>query len=93
MFRTIASLLLILACSTVSAREAAKHSANGEGGTCDDMVMTAPDPVPASTKSAATKTTPASSPTRPVSQRSGDDSIDESIHTPRWHSFLPGMFR
>jgi hypothetical protein len=27
----------------------------------------------------------------PTAFRSGDD--DNSFHAPRWHSFLPGMFR
>ena len=82
-------LLVLLCCaSSLSlAREVQMHGANGDGGgdVCPDQAAAHPavkHPAPASR--AKTKL--------PVSVRGGD-SDDIGPHTPRWHSFLPGMFR
>lgn len=94
MSRLLVSLLLILACTTVSAREAGKHSANGGGSSCPDVATTAqtdPD-VSASAKPAARVAAPTGRAAKPVSQRSGNAAGNQP-NTPRWHSFLPGMFR
>lgn len=86
-----ASALLCMAfVSTVAAgpREVRQAGANGDGGgTCPDVVdaTTASDTHPP-----AAKRTPASKAKSAPMLRGGDDSAARS---PRWHSFLPGMFR
>lgn len=73
-----------------AAGEVALHGPNGNGGDCDHPAAPAPEaaspkPVPAPAVKRST--------IKPVvSVRSGD-SDDSTGHTPRWHSFLPGMFR
>jgi hypothetical protein len=72
----------------------AMHGPNGNGGgECDASPATAADaaipkpvPVPAPAVKRGSRVKPV------VTIRSGD-SDDASVHTPRWHSFLPGMFR
>jgi hypothetical protein len=85
----LALCLLLLALSPVaSARDVRMHGPNGDGGACNDPPAT-PVIAPAPAKHlpvalhGKVKTPPLF--------RGGDD--DSSAHAPRWHSFLPGMFR
>ncbi len=88
-FRIIVCLLLLCASSMVMAREVRLHGANSGGGECPDVVAAEPDApraidnkrAPAATRSKATA---------PISFRGNDDT---GARTPRWHRFLPGMFR
>ena len=92
--RTFALLALCLAafCGMAAAgsREVALHGPNGTGADCDSVAATtppdtaSPKPVPAPPVKRATHVKPV------VTVRDGDDG---SSHMPRWHSFLPGMFR
>lgn len=65
---------------------------NGSAADCDHAPATAADaasskPVPtAPAKRSSTRV-------KPVVTVRGGDGDDASSHTPRWHSFLPGMFR
>lgn len=92
--RRIPMLVVLPLClafaGAAAAGEVALHGPNGNGGDCDRPATAPPEtaspkPVPApAIKRSAIKPV--------VSVRSGD-SDDSSGNTPRWHSFLPGMFR
>lgn len=80
-------VLLCCVSSIAFARDVKMHGANGDGGSdaCPDAVP--PSPV-------AKRIVPATSHNKvkaPANLRGGSD--DGSSHAPRWHSFLPGMFR
>lgn len=83
-------LLLLCAPSMVNAREVRMHGANGDGGACPEATAAA-----AVTTTSATRHAPSAvnrGKTKvPTFFRGGDE--DTGSHTPRWHSFLPGMFR
>jgi hypothetical protein len=90
-------LLLLCASSPLMARDAYMAGANGDGGSCQDDAALAlhdddatPAPAPAA-KPARQAVKPAKA--KPsVAGRGGGDNIGD-IRPPRWHSFLPGMFR
>lgn len=96
MVRLFLALLLICACAAVSAREVRLQTPNGETGTCPEV-----EAAPAATATA--KAAPAAAPARgakpankpanaATTQGGGGDATVRS-QGPRWHSFLPGMFR
>lgn len=84
------SVYLLCASATATARDVRMHGPNGDGASNDTPVPTTlAQPVPA-------KQTPPVAPTHskvktPPLFRNTDD--DTTQHAPRWHSFLPGMFR
>jgi hypothetical protein len=87
MRRIALSLLVLLACADVTAREVRLSGPDGNGGTSD--VVTAP-------KAATRKPAVAPRDAAPVR----DTPVRPSVHgdagnapRTRWHSFLPGMFR
>jgi hypothetical protein len=82
-------LLLLSAGSMAGAREVRLHGPNGDGG-CPDAATPATAAVP--TKTTAPTATHASKIKPVVTVRGGGDDTSTS-HAPRWHSFLPGMFR
>jgi hypothetical protein len=91
MTRYALCLFLLCASAMVSARDVRMHGANGDGGACAEpasapAATTAPQPKPA-----ATTATGHGKVKTPPLFRGGDD--DTTSHMPRWHSFLPGMFR
>ncbi len=96
MVRLCLALLLICACAVVSAREVHLQTPNGETGTCPEPETSAttaapkaaPAPAPARSAKPAGKQAAASGTT----QGGGGDATVRS-QGPRWHSFLPGMFR
>lgn len=67
------------------------HGANGDGGGCADAATPAAVPAQATTTKPATTTNHASKIKPVIGVRGGGD--DGGSHAPRWHSFLPGMFR
>ena len=88
MFRYVFLVLLLCCASSISlARDVQMHGANGDGGSeaCPDQ--TAPAATPR--RAPVTRTDKAKT---PASLRGGD-SADAGVRAPRWHSFLPGMFR
>ncbi len=92
--RFLLACLLLGAVGTTAAvtRDVRMHGPNGDGGgNCPDATTTAPaSAVPAKTS----PTTTHGSKTKPViSVRGSTGGDDGSSHAPRWHSFLPGMFR
>ena len=95
MVRLCLALLLTCACAAVYAGEVQMQTPNGETGTCPDVEATT---VPTAT---TRKTAPAPAPARahkpaakPATTQGGGGG-DGSVRSqgPRWHSFLPGMFR
>ena len=87
MLRLSLFFLLLCASATVLARDIHMQSANGEEGTCPSAEVDAiNDAKPATPRVAA----PANRVQKPTSLRGGDS---QRTHGPRWHSFLPGMFR
>jgi len=91
MLRLAIAVLLICICAATSAREVRKLSA-GDGGSCPDMVAAkaqAEEKAPA-TRPREANVAAAPDPRKPATVRGSDQ---PRLHTPRWHSFLPGMFR
>ena len=91
MTRTLFCCLLLLSASPlVAAREARMHGPNGDGGNCPDTITaTSAAPLPL-LRAAIPVPAHRGKVKAPTTFRSGDD---DSFHAPRWHSFLPGMFR
>jgi hypothetical protein len=84
-------LFLLCASAMVSARDVRMHGPNGDGGACNEPTSAPSAPVatpPA--KAASTAISHAKVKTPPLFRGGDDDTIP---HMPRWHSFLPGMFR
>jgi hypothetical protein len=91
MIRPCLALLLICACAGVSAREVRLQSPNGETGTCP-QAEAAPATDVKHIRAAGPARKPAGKPTRAQGGGGGDDASIRN-QGPRWHSFLPGMFR
>ena len=82
MLRTSLLLLLVLASATVAARDVKHADANGA---CSSQVEERTATSEVSRYPAATK------PAKPRPSVHGD--APARMQSPRWHSFLPGMFR
>lgn len=83
-------LLLLLAVSSLaSARDVRMHGANSGGGECPEAAAAEAAKAGAATKPATAAT--ASKARTSTSFRGSSD--DTGTRTPRWHRFLPGMFR
>ncbi|MDI9238658.1 hypothetical protein QLQ15_06985 [Lysobacter sp. LF1] len=85
MFRICLCLLIVVASSTVAAREIKLSSANS--GSCPESA-------------ALVRETPRATPHATAPQREAKarptvhgDATGPRMQSPRWHSFLPGMFR
>jgi hypothetical protein len=89
MHRTVVCLLLLGLSSTAAhARDVRMHGPNGDGG---DPAESPAIATPAATPMKHDPATPQAKVKTPPLFRSGDD--DSGSRAPRWHSFLPGMFR
>ncbi|NUS39743.1 MAG: hypothetical protein HOQ02_12070 [Lysobacter sp.] len=97
MIRFAFCLLLLCLAAGAQARDIRMHGPNGDGGgSCADDSS-----APLANLLPATRATPAAPlhrdgrPKAPTTLRSGGSSggDDTGMHAPRWHSFLPGMFR
>lgn len=88
MSRYAICLLLLCTSAIVSARDVRMHGANGDGGACAEPAAA---PAVVAPKPATTTATSHAKIKTPPLFRGGDD--DSAPHMPRWHSFLPGMFR
>lgn len=86
LFRLALCLLLLSASLPSGARDLRQLGPGGDGGGCPDAV--AGDDV--ETVRSAGKRSPAAVRPKPAVTRGGDGS---GVRPPRWHSFLPGMFR
>ena len=90
MSRTALCLLLVCACVSIDAREMRLAGANGDGGGCPDLTATA-TPDGTVEKPRATAQPARAKPAKATTTRATGDA--GRVSTPRWHSFLPGMFR
>jgi hypothetical protein len=90
MIRYAFCLFLLCSSAMVSARDVRMHGANGDGGACAEPASATPGPATSAARPATTASSHATV-TPPRVFRGGDD--DSAPHMPRWHSFLPGMFR
>lgn len=87
MLRLCLCFLLLCASATVLARDLRLQTANGEEGACPS----AEAETHGDAKSpAARAAVPDSKARKPASVRGSDNPRSQG---PRWHSFLPGMFR
>jgi hypothetical protein len=96
------ALCLLSAAAAASAgnREPRMHGPGGDGGECTQAEAGAvPDAAPAATTTTAKPGTapavkpPATTHIKPAITVRGGSDDGSSVHAPRWHSFLPGMFR
>lgn len=90
MNRIAVCLILLSASSLAGARDMRMHAANGDGGDCPEASTSAAAAPAATAKPAPVAIAHTKAKTPPLF-RGGDD--DSMPHMPRWHSFLPGMFR
>jgi hypothetical protein len=86
-------LLLLCFAAGAHARDIPLHGPNGDGGSCSDEAN-----APLAAQTPAAKAAPAAasrnkSRTPTTLRSSGGGGDDSGLHAPRWHSFLPGMFR
>lgn len=99
MTRSQYALLLACALSTTMsaamARDIERLSAGDAGGCPADLAAAKAEADEKDNDAAARAAKPAPSPVRAKpSVRGGDVTSSSSrLHAPRWHSFLPGMFR
>ena len=99
MNRPKSALLLACALSTamsaVAAREVVRLSAGDAGGCPAELVAAKAEAGEKDNDAAARAAKPAPSPVRakPTVRGSDTSSSGSRLHAPRWHSFLPGMFR
>ena len=91
--RFVSPMLLVLAFASlpVAAWTSPLANANGDSGECAEVAAADADADPApATKPVAKRTSaPAAGKARPTAR--GGDSLQ--VRGPRWHRFLPGMFR
>jgi hypothetical protein len=88
--RLATCLLLFCACLPVAARDFKMSGANGDGGSCPDAISAGV--VDDTLVPRAAKRAPAGAPADRASAPRGPEA-DLIVRPPRWHSFLPGMFR
>ena len=91
--RRLAICLILLGASSLAFGRDARPS--GDIGDCRDSVITVPSPVQAPAKrpvSVVHKAKPAATTAHTTGGGGGDDAGGVP-RVPRWHSFLPGMFR
>ena len=87
-------LLLLSVGALAEVRDVRMHGPNGDGGDCTEAeAVDAGDTAsPAAKPATAAAAKPAGAARiKPVVTVRGNDA--GSSHAPRWHSFLPGMFR
>ena len=89
MSRILFCLVLICLCTAASARE--MRSAGSDDGSCPEIAAAVAE---AEASAPATKPRTATPAARSKSAKSGSARADtQRVQAPRWHSFLPGMFR
>ena len=91
--RRLAICLILLCASPLAFGRDVRPS--GDTGDCRDSVITVPSPAQTPVKRAPAvvhKAKPAASTAHTSGGGGGDDSSGMP-RVPRWHSFLPGMFR
>ena len=93
MTRLASCLLLLCLAAGAQARDIRMHGPNGDGGgSCSDESSTPLANLLPAKAAPAAPLHRAGKPKAPTALRSGGDD-STGMHAPRWHSFLPGMFR
>lgn len=91
MSRFAPCLLLLCLSATTSARETRLFGADGNGGSCPEIAAAEAEADTPSTKPrTAAANASRGKAAKPSGARGGDA---QRMQAPRWHSFLPGMFR
>ena len=101
MSRLLLVALLLCASTSLSARDFRMEGPGSSGGQCPEMEEEAPEIANAvaeatrkpAAKQRATSTTPQRKPVKTTPTTRGQVDASARMPTPRWHSFLPGMFR
>lgn len=88
--RLLLCLLLFCAALPVAARDVKFSGANGDGGTCPEQAAAAHDDDGAANGGKRAAASPAA---RDKPQAASRGENQNAVRPPRWHSFLPGMFR
>ncbi|MFP5373906.1 MAG: hypothetical protein ACLGHW_03275 [Gammaproteobacteria bacterium] len=93
--RCATALLLAGACAAVPAREIQLHGANGDGGSCPEInAARAKAEDKAELHSSGERPQPVAPAARGTPSAQGESGGGGNrMQAPRWHSFLPGMFR
>ncbi|HWI23413.1 MAG TPA: hypothetical protein VNS59_00645 [Lysobacter sp.] len=91
MTRIAACLLLVCVSATAAPRDIRMQGANGDGGRCPEVAAAAAEANATSGKAHPASPAPRTKVAKPASARG--ESETPRISAPRWHSFLPGMFR
>lgn len=88
------ALCLLLGASpmAMAAHEVSMHGPNGDGGSCPDATAASATATPVAKSVAPTASHIKPKPAIGLRGGGSDDGVGAS-HAPRWHSFLPGMFR
>ncbi len=89
MLRICLCLLIVVASTTVAAREIKLSSPNG--GSCPDAAAAMEREPATRTATRTSAPAPAVKSSKPVLH--SDATNSGRMQSPRWHSFLPGMFR
>lgn len=90
MRRIVVCLLIALASATVAAREAKLSQA--DGGTCLNHETRSPA-ARAPDRDPAPMAVPAKKAAKPSLRGNSGGGDEVRLQSPRWHRFLPGMFR
>ena len=95
MSRSLLCLMLLCASTAVAARDIRMQGSNGDGGHCPEIAAAVADAEAKSSKprTPARTTTRAAKPAKVAPSVRGDSDGGGRSQAPRWHSFLPGMFR
>ena len=91
----IAFCLLLLCASTSVAARAPMHGSNDDNSGCPEIAAAVAASDTRNTKARAAAPAPAASrkTSKPAARGGGDSEGSPRLQAPRWHSFLPGMFR
>jgi len=91
------ALCLLLLCAgasaTVAARDVRQLGPNSGGGQCPEIANAVAEATEKAPAKKPVTTTPQRKPAKTNPTARGDGDSGARIPAPRWHSFLPGMFR
>lgn len=91
MSRIVFCLVLICLCTTASAREMRLQGAGSDDGSCPEIAAAVAEAEGAAPAAKPRAAAPAAR--NKSAKPSGARGDTQRVQAPRWHSFLPGMFR
>ena len=87
-------LMVVSAAAAAGTRDVRMHGPNGDGGgDCIAADATATEPAAVAAKPGKPPAKAPATRIKPIVPVRSGGADDNSVHAPRWHSFLPGMFR